>query len=184
MYHTQEILNLEKPNQICSNDSTPKFSNEPPTERKRFGEVAVGSLFVYCGITLRKTGDRTAKSSGKRDIREFIFGKGDVVGSYTSSDVPKTQELYKAAFTEPTEPYPDEERPHVRKRWLRDRVKAACYYQPNEICMGTLADENNDLFDYFDTGFNRTQENCREIKIETIPNTDRRGRCCQSFCER
>lgn len=80
MYHTKEVMNFNKP--------MTNFEPKPQPAREggeltpiRFGELSVGSKFVYGGCWLVKTGDYVAESDSKRDKTTYLFFKKDVVKS-------------------------------------------------------------------------------------------------------
>lgn len=91
MYHTKEVLCFNEP-------ITNLKSNHQPVREGvklapiRFGELGVGSQFVYGGCWLVKTGEYAAESDNKRGKIYYLFFKKDLVsGIKTISKDPQPQ---------------------------------------------------------------------------------------------
>lgn len=82
MYHTKEILNMAAGfSRSVSYEQEPAQVEEMTTEKRRFGELSIGDLFVFDGLVIKKIGDLTAETNSKTGKRGFVFFKKDIVRS-------------------------------------------------------------------------------------------------------
>ena len=99
MFHTEELLHLN----LVVPTAEPKIEPEKETpilSKIRFGELAVGSKFIFNGIWLVKTGEYNAESDRKRGKNSYLFFKKDIVLGSVCNDELDTHDLKynEAAF--------------------------------------------------------------------------------------
>lgn len=80
MYHTQEVTQMFS-SRVGSFKEDPQQNDTPSWIQMRFGEISIGSHFVYNGERLVKTGSFHAESATPHGKNDYMFGKGDLVKS-------------------------------------------------------------------------------------------------------
>lgn len=99
MFHTKELLHLN----LTVPSTKPEVELEKETtilSKIRFGELAVGSKFIFNGVWLVKTGEYNAESDRKRGKNFYLFFKKDIVLGSACNDELDTHDLKhnEAAF--------------------------------------------------------------------------------------